>query len=47
MSDVVKFEQGFTHGYRSGSAVFYISIVNNKKETEDVTSELINSWNLH
>ena len=40
-------EHGFIHGYRSGSAVFYILVVNNEMETEDVTPELMNSWNLH
>ena len=47
LSDVLKLEQGFIHGYRSGSAVFYISDVNNEMEIEDVTSELMNSWNVH
>ena len=47
LSDVLKLEQGFIHGYRSGSAVFYISVVNNEMETADVTSELMNSWNVH
>ena len=46
LSDVLKLEQGFIHGYRSRSAVFYISAVNNEMETEDVTSELMNSWNV-
>ena len=42
LSDVLKLEQGFIHGYRSGSAVFYISVVNNEMETADVTCELMN-----
>ena len=43
MSDVLKLEQGFIHGYRSGSAVFYVSVVNNLMKTEDVTSEMTDS----
>jgi hypothetical protein len=42
MLDVFKSKQGFIHGYRSGSAVFYISIVDNQMKTEDVTSKLVN-----
>ena len=42
-SDVLKLEQGFIHGYRSRSAVFYISAVDNEIETADVTFELMNS----
>ena len=30
MSDVFKLEHGFIHEYRFGSAVFYMSVVNNK-----------------
>ena len=47
MSDVLKLEQGFIHGYRSGSAVFYVSVVNNHMESADVTSELMESWSTH
>jgi hypothetical protein len=47
MSDVLKLEQGFIYGYRSGSAVFYILVVNNLMETKDVTSEMTNSWNIY
>ena len=47
LSDVLKLEQEFIHGYRSGSAVFHISAVNNEMETEDVSSELMNYWNVH
>jgi hypothetical protein len=47
LSNVLKLEQGFIHGYRSGSVVFYISVVNNEMKTEDVTFELLNSWNVH
>ena len=46
-SDVLKLKEGFIHRYRSGSAIFYISVVNNEIETEDVTSELMNSWNIY
>ena len=47
MLNVFKLEQGFIHGYRAGSAVFYISVVNNQIKTKDVTFELINFWNIH
>jgi hypothetical protein len=47
MSDVLKLEQGFIYGYRSGSAVFYVSVVNNVMETKDVTSEMTDYWNIH
>ena len=47
LSDVLKLEQAFIHGHRSGTTIFYISAVNNEMETEDVTSELMNSWNVH
>ena len=44
--DVLKLEEGFIHGCRSGSVVFHITVVNNEMETEDVISELMNSWNV-
>ena len=47
LSYVLKLEEGFIHGCRSGSVVFHISVVNNEIETEDVISELMNSWNVH
>ena len=47
LSDVLKLEQVFIYGYRSGSAVFYISVVNNEMETADVTFKLLYSWNIH
>ena len=47
LSDVFKLEQGFIHGYKFGSVVFYILIVNNEMEPEDIISELMNSWNVH
>ena len=47
MSDVLKLEQGFIDRYRFGSAIVHISVVNNQIKTENVTSELIKSWNMH
>ena len=45
--DVLDLEQWYIHEYRSRSAVFYISVVNNEMKTEDVTFELMNSWNVY
>jgi hypothetical protein len=47
MSDILKLEHGFIHDYRSDSAVFNILVVDNQIETKDVTSEVVNSWNIH
>ena len=47
MSDVLKLKQKFIHKYRSRTIVFYISVVNKQMKTEDMTFELINSWNIH
>ena len=41
MLDVLKLKEKFIHEYRSRSVIFYIPVVNNQMETEDVTSELI------
>lgn len=47
MSNVLKLKQRFIHGYRFGSAVFYVSVVNNLMKTEDLTPEMTVSWNIH
>jgi hypothetical protein len=47
ISDVQKLEQGFLHGYRAGSAVFYVSLTINHMAPQDVTSELFDSWSIH
>ena len=43
-SDLTKLEQEFVHGYRDGSAVFYVSITNEQGELREVTEEDLASW---
>ena len=43
-SDLTKLEQEFVHGYRDGSAVFYVSITNEQGQLRKVTEEDLASW---
>ena len=38
-TDIKKLETEFTHGYRPGAPVFYVSICNEKGEERSVTDE--------
>ena len=38
-TDIKKLEAEFTHGYRPGAPVFYVSISNDKGEERSVTDE--------
>ena len=42
--DVQRLENKFVTGYRDGDRVLYVSIYNNKAESLDVTSDIIDSW---
>ena len=43
-SDLTKLEQEFVHGYRDGSAVFYVSNTNEQGELREVTQEDLALW---
>ena len=46
-TDIKKLEPEFTHGYRPGASVFYISICNEKGEERSVTDEDKSNWSPH
>ena len=43
-SDLTKLEQKFVHGYRDGSALFYLSITNEQGELREVKKEDLALW---
>lgn len=43
-SDLIKLEQEFTHGYREGAAVFYVSMTNEDGKTQEVTEADKAGW---
>ena len=43
-TDIKKLEIEFTHGYRPGAPVFYVSICNEKGEERSVTDEDKCNW---
>ena len=45
--DVKKLEAEFTHGYRPGAPVFYVSICNERGEERFVTEEDTSTWGPH
>ena len=46
-TDIKKLEIEFTHGYRPGALVFYVSICNEKGEERSVTDEDKSNWSPH
>ena len=46
-TDIKKLETEFTHGYRPGAPVFYVSIYNEKGEERSVTDEDKSNWSPH
>jgi hypothetical protein len=46
-TDIKKLEAEFTHGYRPGAPVFYVSICNEKGEEQSVKAEDISNWGPH
>ena len=46
-TDIKRLETEFTHGYRPGAPVFYVSICNEKGEEWFVTDEDKSSWGPH
>jgi hypothetical protein len=46
-TDIKKLEVEFTHGYRPGAPVFYVSICNEKGEERFVKDEDISNWGPH
>ena len=46
-TNIKKLEAEFTHGYRPGAPVFYVSIYNEKGEDRSVTDEDKSSWGPH
>jgi hypothetical protein len=46
-SDIKRLEAKFTHGYRVGASVFYVSICNERGEERFVSSEDMKGWNEH
>jgi hypothetical protein len=45
--DIKRLEAEFTHGYRPGAPVFYVSICNDKGEEWSVKDVDTNNWGLH
>jgi hypothetical protein len=45
--DIKKLEVEFTHGYRHGAPVFYVSIFNEHGEEQSVKDEDTSNWGLH
>src|SRR5450759_494978 len=43
-SDIKRLEAEFSHGYRAGASVFYVSICNDRGEERSVTSEDTKGW---
>ena len=43
-SDLAKLEQEFFHGYREGASVFYVTITNEEKKTQEVNEADRASW---
>ena len=46
-TDIKKLETEFTHRYRPGAPVFYVSICNEKEEERAVTNEDKSNWGPH
>jgi hypothetical protein len=46
-NDIKKLEAEFTHGYRPGAPVFYVSICNEKGEERSVMEEDTSHWGPH
>jgi hypothetical protein len=46
-SDIKRLEAEFTHGYRAGASVFYVSICNERGEERSVSSKDMKDWNDH
>jgi hypothetical protein len=45
--DIKRLEAEFTHGYRDGARVFYVSICNEKEEERSVKNENTSNWGPH
>jgi hypothetical protein len=45
--DIKRLEAEFTHGYRPGAPVFYVSLCNKKGEERSVKDEDTSSWGPH
>ena len=47
ISNILKLMQIVFHGYGGRSMVFYVSLINNHMNTQDVSFELFDYWNIH
>jgi hypothetical protein len=47
VNDIKRLEAEFTHGYRLGILVFYVSIYNDKGEEQSMKDEDTSNWGLY
>ena len=47
VSDVRRLESEFVHGYREGDRVFYVSTTDDSGTSQQVTNEIMQTWDAH